>query len=257
MSCPTSAPTRLRPTWVLFGDSITQKASGPGGWASRLEDAYQRKIDVVKRGYSGYNTRWAKIIAPKVLVEQAQLVTVCFGANDAALPDRTSAVQHVPLEEYTRNLKDIISELYRLGVTHVVLLTPPPVSEAGRVQHAKATYGIDLEGSERENEYTKRYVDACLEVGAELRLPVVNLWKACMDTPNWATELLDDGLHLTPAGNELVYACLQRTIDAHVPHLRTDALGLDVPEFRQLIQGGASPVDSLRLYMSSQETSKG
>jgi hypothetical protein len=50
---------RLRPAWVLFGDSITQFAcSADGGWASHLAFAYQRKCDVVERGFAGYNTRW-------------------------------------------------------------------------------------------------------------------------------------------------------------------------------------------------------
>jgi hypothetical protein len=31
------------------------------------------------------------------VMKDAQLVTVFLGANDAALPDLTSAVQHVPL----------------------------------------------------------------------------------------------------------------------------------------------------------------
>lgn len=84
---------RLRPQWVLFGDSITQRAFSPGGWAGLLADAYQRKVDVVNRGYSGYNTRWAVQLLPHLFPEGApppQLATVFFGANDAALPDRPS-----------------------------------------------------------------------------------------------------------------------------------------------------------------------
>jgi len=36
-------------------------------------------------------------------------VTVFFGANDACLPDRCSAFQHVPLHEYKRKLHSIVS----------------------------------------------------------------------------------------------------------------------------------------------------
>ena len=84
----------LRPQWVLFGDSITQRGFGPGGWASVLADAYTRKVDVINRGYSGYTSRWAVHLLDQVFPPQAaadvQLATVFFGANDAALPDRTS-----------------------------------------------------------------------------------------------------------------------------------------------------------------------
>ena len=44
------------------------------------------------------------------------LVTIFFGANDAALPDRSSARQHVPLLEYKENLKRIVEHI-RVGCT--------------------------------------------------------------------------------------------------------------------------------------------
>lgn len=86
--------TGLRPQFVLFGDSITQKSFGPGGWGGALADAYQRRVDIINRGYSGYNTPWAlpllDHIFPAEITGKVQLATVFFGANDATLPDRTS-----------------------------------------------------------------------------------------------------------------------------------------------------------------------
>ena len=46
---------------------------------------------MIARGYSGYNTRWAAYILQSIFVKgQAppDFVTIFFGANDAALPDR-------------------------------------------------------------------------------------------------------------------------------------------------------------------------
>ncbi len=40
------------------------------------------------------------------------LVTIFFGANDAALADKLSASQHVPVAEYKRNLLDMIDHLH-------------------------------------------------------------------------------------------------------------------------------------------------
>ena len=37
--------------------------------------------------------------------------TIFFGANDAALPGRTSQRQHVPVEEYRQNHKTIVNHL--------------------------------------------------------------------------------------------------------------------------------------------------
>ena len=49
------------------------------------------QADVIARGYSGYNTRWAAYILEKIFTKEhppPDLVTIFFGANDAALPDR-------------------------------------------------------------------------------------------------------------------------------------------------------------------------
>ncbi len=49
------------------------------------------QADVIARGYSGYNTRWAAHILDKIFKRgqtPPDLVTIFFGANDAALPGR-------------------------------------------------------------------------------------------------------------------------------------------------------------------------
>ena len=84
----------FRAQFLLFGDSITQRSFQYGGWGAHLANAYQRKVDVLNRGYSGYNSRWALQLLDRVLpAEKAGkilLATVFFGANDAALAERTS-----------------------------------------------------------------------------------------------------------------------------------------------------------------------
>lgn len=54
-----------------------------------------RKCDVLNRGISGYNTRWAKLILPRLIPESTGAdsivaVTIFFGANDSALKGRVS-----------------------------------------------------------------------------------------------------------------------------------------------------------------------
>jgi hypothetical protein len=104
----------MRPSIVLFGDSITEEAFGEGGWGASLANHYSRSADVVLRGYSGYNPRWAAGVATRAVASIAgpvSAVAVFFGANDAALPDRASALQHVPLAEYKDNLRAICALL--------------------------------------------------------------------------------------------------------------------------------------------------
>ena len=55
------------PRVLLFGDSLTQYAFGTdGGWAAMLAEKLQRKADVVNRGFSGYNSRWCRVILDQV-----------------------------------------------------------------------------------------------------------------------------------------------------------------------------------------------
>lgn len=85
----------FRPVVLLHGDSITQRASEAGGWAVALSTYYQRRADVVNRGFSGYNTRMAVQLLERALPplpEPPLLATVFFGANDATLPEGTSCV---------------------------------------------------------------------------------------------------------------------------------------------------------------------
>lgn len=61
--------------------------------------AAHAQADVINRGYSGYNTRWSKYLLQKVFPASQKpgpaLVTVFYGANDAALPDRIRYVMHM------------------------------------------------------------------------------------------------------------------------------------------------------------------
>jgi hypothetical protein len=43
--------------------------------------------------------------------------------------------QHVPVEEYASNLEAILREARAAGIAHLLLITPPPVHEPGRVAH--------------------------------------------------------------------------------------------------------------------------
>jgi hypothetical protein len=48
---------------------------------------------------------------------------------------QSSQRQHVPMEEYASNLDAILREARAAGIKHLLLITPPPVHEPGRVAH--------------------------------------------------------------------------------------------------------------------------
>lgn len=102
---------------LFFGDSITQHGFNVEirGWVSQLGNWWTRRVDLLNRGFSGYNSRWGRIIVDKVVIkEKPDFLFVFFGANDAIDP---TVLQHVPLEEYEENLREIILKVKRVRDT--------------------------------------------------------------------------------------------------------------------------------------------
>lgn len=111
------------PRIFLFGDSLTQRCfSTEGCWGSAIAATFERKCDVVARGFSGYNSRMCKHILPRVLgPEDASTVAafvLCLGANDSSsLVEGGNPV--VPLDEYVQNMEEMLSHV-RVGVWYTI-----------------------------------------------------------------------------------------------------------------------------------------
>mmetsp|Transcript_6450 Transcript_6450/g.40308 ORF Transcript_6450/g.40308 Transcript_6450/m.40308 type:complete len:253 (+) Transcript_6450:3265-4023(+) len=231
-----------RPQLLLFGDSLTQQAWGTHGWASRLAEAYQRRGDVINRGFSGYNSRWALASWSACFHHvhaRPHLFTLWLGANDAVLVDGSRPRQHVPLVEYEQNLKHMVAMAkdwkQTPGCTHVILLTPPPVSERMRKAHLLAD-GMDqsvMDKDDRTNQNTGEYARCCVEVGKQLRVPTIDLWTAFQQDDGWEKHLTD-GLHLSASGQEKVYQMLMETIQAHFSQVMPEALPFHLPKHDEI-----------------------
>lgn len=115
---------------------------------------------------------------------------------------------HVPIEEYTENLKTIVGHLRTLNEKQPILfVTPPPVDDA-------------RQGPTRTNAVARQYADAMLKLGQELAIPTFDMWTACEgDKPEAAKEYLIDGLHLNAKGNRAAYDGIVAAITAHFPLL--------------------------------------
>ncbi|XP_031268285.1 GDSL esterase/lipase At5g45920 [Pistacia vera] len=202
----------MRPKIYLFGDSITEESFADGGWGSLLANHFSRTVDVVLRGYSGYNTRWALKVIQSVFSAEKDgggegapvAVTVFFGANDACIPDRCSAFQHVPVHEYKQNLHSIMSYLKnKWPTTLILLITPPPIDEEARLSYPYVENPMGL--PERTNEAAGAYAKACVEIATECGIPVIDLWTKMQQFPDWQKTHLRDGLHLAQTGNRIVF----------------------------------------------------
>ncbi|XP_042498009.1 GDSL esterase/lipase At5g62930-like [Macadamia integrifolia] len=229
----------MRPQIVLFGDSITEQSFRRGGWGAALADTYSRKADVVVRGYGGYTTRLALFLLhrlfPLECTNPPVATTIFFGANDAALLGRNSERQHVSVEEYKENLRKIVQHLKKCSPTMlVVLITPPPVDEEGRLEYARSVYGEKaVEVPERTNEMAGVYAKQCVELARELGLPSIDLWSRMQETEEWRKKILSDGLHLTEEGNAVVHQEVVRVFNE--ASFCASAMPYDFPHHSEIV----------------------
>ena len=122
---------------MLLGDSITQLSFDNGGWGTKIADQFQRRLDVLNRGFSGYNTAWIECVLPQILPSTLPLdaVTVLLGTNDSGMKE-VNPEQHIPLEAFESNLRGICELLLNAGVPRegLLLVSPPPLCERVRAE---------------------------------------------------------------------------------------------------------------------------
>ncbi|XP_022090695.1 isoamyl acetate-hydrolyzing esterase 1 homolog isoform X2 [Acanthaster planci] len=193
------------PKVVLFGDSITQFSFSQGGWGAAVADALQRKCDVLNRGFSGYNTSWARFILrqcfPGEMLTGVALVTLFFGANDASLKE-VNRIQHVTLDDYRTNMKAILQYFIDGGLqaNQVILITPPPLGEEKWAVACMEKYGSPIN---RSNANTGLYAKACCSVAQEFGTGLLDLWTSMQEDKHWL-RFFNDGLHLSQDGSTFV-----------------------------------------------------
>jgi lysophospholipase L1-like esterase len=230
METPYKYPDQI---WLL-GDSITQFSFSANGIGARLagayrclvmqllkvnrwskycpSDVYARKLDVINRGYSGYNARWDSIVWEQILPTREQreaqhlpnirLLTIWLGTNDSTA---SGSVQHVSLEDFHANISKIISlTRERSPETRIVLIAPGPV-QPNRAEKNFYLNQTPPRKMDRSNEQVKQYVDATEQIGKKEGVPVVNTWDAVWAAAGSRDEaalesLYSDGLHLAAPG---------------------------------------------------------
>ncbi|CAI5734945.1 unnamed protein product [Hyaloperonospora brassicae] len=225
-----------RPVLLLTGDSQTGEGANPllSGWVAMLRWRYVG-ADVITRALPGYNTKWfLKYVAPTIAREiqksvypTPSLITIWFGSNDAALANGTASKRHVPIADYKNNLIAIARSFQTAAPTaSLLLITPLHV-----IDSARAKISAEQNGTiDRTNAMATLYARACVEVGAALQVPVLDLHSYFNAMPEIMRSafLLADGLHLSALGNRQVNALLQSKLALEFFALKGF---LDVPYF--------------------------
>ncbi|KAI5616799.1 isoamyl acetate-hydrolyzing esterase 1-like [Silurus asotus] len=199
------------PQVVLFGDSITQFSFQVKGWGSEIANKLARKCDVVNRGLSGYNTRWAKLVVPRLIPHHGDsrapiaAVTVFFGANDSALEGKMSL---------TWTLSDIWPQLAFLKTR----------SYSSLLHRYKRNFGKKeciLKGCSlnRLNSVAGQYAQVCVQTARQCGVDVIDLWSLMQKDGEDFSVYLSDGLHLSEKGNQFVAEHVWRLLESRVADL--------------------------------------
>ncbi|KAG6841677.1 hypothetical protein C0991_008315 [Blastosporella zonata] len=236
--CSSETPSRRGPgrRVYLATESSLLVSNDPGRLDAHLTrdntDVYARKLDVLNRGLSGYNTDWATPVFKRTIatrqeqehVPKIRLLIIWFGANDSCI---RPSPQHVPLSKFAKNLKDWVdlvhspkSEYYSPD-TRIILITPPPVNTYQRSADLASRNPPCL--LDREFETTRKYADAVKDVGREKGVAVTDVWAALWeaagkDEPS-LSKFMYDGLHLNAEGYEVLYEALITTIRESYPEV--------------------------------------
>jgi lysophospholipase L1-like esterase len=209
----------------------------------------------VNRGFSGYNTRYARRMLPAIFPAGAPrfaVSTIFFGANDAT-DAAVSPCQAVPVAEYEENVA-AAAEAAAAASELVVVFSPPPVDSARWPDRCNAAVRSFTEAAARAVASVSAKAPAATDGGAAAGAVVhVNLWQlfseaapavpaasavngasdAAAPADSWM-RLLNDGLHLSAEGNALVAQALLAAIATHAPHLVPDALPWDFPYWKDV-----------------------
>jgi len=183
---------------VCFGDSITARKEGSPFpiLTSKLEQQLTN-WKIINAGVSGNNTYDAlKRIDSDVIIHNPDLVTILFGANDAAFH------KMVQLEEFGQNLLNMV---IKIGSERVILISPAPVNE-------------ELQKS-RTNEVLMNYSKEVERVATITNSYYIDLFTLMINKPDYPSMLINernDGLHFGKYG----YEFLSHTISDKIKQLK-------------------------------------
>lgn len=231
--------------FILFGDLITQLSHEQNGFAlaPALQHLYSRRLDVVTRGFSGYNTEHGVVVLKHVLKTEAAnpeptvLMNIFMGTNDAA----NTAHQHVPIDRYKANLTNMVEMAQAQGIK--VIVTGPTLHDGDLCE--KALIGGGRANPFSSSKITREYADVAKQVAQDHQAPFVDLWLAFQKHGGWLEaellgdkcgfgELLTDGIHFTPTAYRIFYDELVKAIDAAYPELSAAALPQVLPHHDEI-----------------------
>ncbi|MDE2811975.1 MAG: SGNH/GDSL hydrolase family protein [Gemmatimonadota bacterium] len=186
------------PLVVLIGDSIRM------GYQDHVISQLEGRAEVWGPKENGGDSRNVLVHLDQwVFSRQPDLVHVNCGLHD--LKRAFGAASEVPLDEYERNVRQILQRLQReLGV--VVWATTTPVDENWHHQN---------KGFDRLEADVEAYNAAARAVAVDLGVPIDDLF-AVVEREGKARLLTQDGVHFTEEGSQLLGRVVAECVWGHL-----------------------------------------
>ncbi|PWN30541.1 SGNH hydrolase [Jaminaea rosea] len=241
-----NAPPNPYPSIVCFGDSQTQYAYSKQGFVGQLANAYQRRADVVNRGFSGYTTRDAVhllkyVFSPTAGVGQPILAaTVWLGCNDSINPGEK---QYVSEKDYSLNLIQIIKTIQASSPYQppfIIVLGPTPVIELPGAAHKNDRKLLYTDLAQQVVEQANEHTDASPAEGGKAvpRVDFLDTYalfhSAAKQHQGGMEALLDeDGLHIKPDGYEVLFQAIIERFK-NQPGLKPEEMPMVFKDWKEL-----------------------
>lgn len=226
--CRAQAPAVKTGESIAFlGDSITQQgASSPSGYVRLVVSGLEAngiKVAAVPAGISGHKSNDMLARLDKdVLSKKPVWMTLSCGVNDV-----WHGVRGVPLDAYKKNITEIVDRAQAAGVK-VVILTATLIQEDpnGAFNKTAVEYNEFLRSLAREKNCQ------LADLNADMR---AILAAAPGDPAKRGNLLTVDGVHMNPAGNQMMAAGILRALGLDAAQLeKAKTAWLDIPNACQV-----------------------
>jgi acyl-CoA thioesterase I len=199
-------------TLMTVGDSITTYRRGYAPILKAMLELHQpeRQLRFLNVGQSGYtSTHGKELTFTQLLSQKPDLVTIEFGANDSKHFGGPSQPSLVSQGEYRENVDAMVRGFQSHTKAQIVLLSPTPVIESV-VNSSLAYQSVYMTW---DNADIRGFGAVLQDIAQKRGLTFVDLYSIFGDTPN-PTLYLEDGLHPSPAGHELMLSRLLMALES-------------------------------------------
>ncbi|MCX7010679.1 MAG: SGNH/GDSL hydrolase family protein [Kiritimatiellaeota bacterium] len=183
---------------AFLGDSITQQgAGGPGGYVRLVISGLEAngvKTEAIPAGISGHKSNQMLARLEKdVLNKKPNWMTLSCGVNDV-----WHGAKGVPLDQYKENITKIVERCQAAGIK-VMILTSTMIKEdqSNDLNQKLVAYNDFLRALAAEKKC------ALADLNAEMQAALEQAKKA-QPKPAKGNYLTADGVHMNPAGNQMM-----------------------------------------------------